>query len=104
MKVEIDTDNKTIKIVGESSLEELLEFILGLGKNTDYKIIPNTIINTIKIRDIYDPWVKPYTQPWTPSPQPYTRPTIWYGTGNANITISDTINTNNLRNSLCEEK
>ena len=75
MKVEIDTINKTIKIVDDCSASEFLKFFLELENYMEYKLIPNTIISTIKIRDNDNlPWVQPYTQPWTTNPKPYTSP------------------------------
>ena len=71
MKVEIDTINKTIKIIGESTWEELSDIIRQLPEFKDYKFIPNTIINTID----YTHWItpSPYTTPIKPWwEQPYT--------------------------------
>jgi len=75
MKVEIDTVNKTIKVLEESTIAEALKFILELENYMDYKLIPNTVINTIRIKDNNLPWVNPNpfstpTNPWWK--QPYT--------------------------------
>lgn len=71
MKVEIDTINKTIKIIDDCNASEFLKFFLELENYMEYKLIPNTIINTIKIKDNDNlPWV----QPWTINPQPYISP------------------------------
>lgn len=90
MKLEIDTINKTIKVLDECTWEDISDMICQLPEYREYKFIPNTIINTIKIRDIYDPWVKPYTQPWTIQPSPYTNPYPVYCT-NENTTLSNNI-------------
>ena len=66
MKVEIDTNNKTIKVLEECKIMDLLNTFRDLDNYREYKIIPNTIINTIKIKDSKPlEWVQPYTQPWT---------------------------------------
>ena len=105
MKVEIDTINKTIKIVDDCSASEFLKFFLELENYMEYKLIPNTIINTIKIRDNDSlKWINP--NPWrigTPVYDPY-RVMCYNQNYSTNTAILDTINTNNLRNDLCEEK
>lgn len=90
MKVEIDTSNKTIKVLEECKIMDLLNTFRDLDDYKEYKIIPNTIINTIKIKDIKPlDWVQPYSRPWVGDPPPYTKPAIWYGTENTIISSTN---------------
>ena len=75
MKVEIDTSNKTIKVLEECKIMDLLNTFRDLDDYKEYKIIPNTIINTIKIKDNKPlEWINP--NPWkigTPIYEPYKK-------------------------------
>lgn len=76
MKVEIDTVNKTIKVLDESTFEDILDMMVELPNYKEYKFIPNTIITTIRVKDNTPiPWTTPSpftspTKPWWE--QPYT--------------------------------
>lgn len=88
MKLQLDTDNKIIRIEESVNLNELMEVIKKLlpdGQWKEYKIETNSTIiwsNPIVIRDYnpYNPWItKPYV--------PYNEPYITCGTGSYNFEI-----------------
>lgn len=71
MKVQIDTDAKTIKLENEVSIGKLIEFLERLNIDTDwkeYKLLTNTVIKwneypTIIYRDYHYPY-NPYGRPY----------------------------------------
>lgn len=104
MKIQLDTENKTITIGEDVNLHEFYEQING--------ILPNGLWRefTLKVEKIRE-WTNPITvtphtpiNPFTPidpNPSPYTNPypptypQIWYTTSNTDIIGGDNLTLNN---------
>lgn len=65
MKITIDTENKTLTLLEEIDLLDLVLFVEGIADISDWKVIPYTKTVT---RIDYVPYAQPYVQPYI---QPY---------------------------------
>lgn len=93
MKVEIDTSNKTIKVLDNSTWEDIMNMMVELPHYREYIFVPNTILVD---KWINNPIVQPYISPWKIEPLPYYDPYRVY-CGTENTTISST-NINQVKN------
>lgn len=83
MKIEINTDQKTIILKDSIKIQELLDFLDDAKMDSDEWTIEveKTIINSTPWKSDFDP-----INPWTPignphnpyNPSPYQLPQIWY--------------------------
>ena len=93
MKVQVDFDNKTVKVEGNVDLNELFETMTKmLGKLNGWTLENNTVINK---------WVNPVIIPWDPNITPW-KPWCqdWSGEGTGPQYLAD--NTTGVVN--CEFK
>ena len=83
MKIQIDTNNKTVEVLEDINLALLVKALKVMLGN-DYDKYTFIIYN----RYTYYPWINPISVPYVPSsPYPYTWPTTICGTGTYNIDI-----------------
>lgn len=90
MKVEIDTINKTIKVLDNSTWEDVMDMMVELPHYKEYTFIPNTIfVDKWLSAPNSAPIIYPYISPWKIEPSPYYDPYRVY-CGSENATISST--------------
>lgn len=94
MKITIDTENKTLTLLEEIDLLDLVLFVEGIANISDWKIIPYV---KEKMSYIGVPYKEPVITP-SPFTQPWTQP--WYDTP-YKVTCSTTSLNGLLNQSSC---